>query len=167
MITFHHATADDISLIRQLASQTWAHTYQNILSPDQLDWMFEWMYSPESLLRQMEQENQQFFIAFLGSEPCGYLSVEQQKEHLFHFQKIYVLPRFHGCGVGKSLIEKGIDYIRSVVSPPFQVELNVNRQNKAVRFYERIGFQVVDQGDFPVGNGYFMNDYIMSLTINE
>jgi len=32
-------------------------------------------------------------------------------------------------------------------------------------FYEKMGMQKVDEGDFHIGNGYYMNDYIMGLEI--
>lgn len=44
--------------------------------------------------------------------------------------------------------------------------LNVNRHNtKALAFYQRMGMSKVDEGDFPIGQGYYMNDYIMGLDI--
>ena len=46
------------------------------------------------------------------------------------------------------------------------MELNVNRNNPALGFYEHMGMKKVREGDFPIGNGYYMNDYIMGLDIN-
>ena len=48
---------------------------------------------------------------------------------------------------------------------PCVMELNVNRNNKALRFYERMGMHKDREGDFPIGNGFYMNDYIMAITI--
>lgn len=45
------------------------------------------------------------------------------------------------------------------------MELNVNRNNKALQFYEYMGMRKLRKGDFPIGNGYYMNDYIMGLDI--
>ena len=45
------------------------------------------------------------------------------------------------------------------------MELNVNRENRAIRFYEHMGMHKARQGDFSIGNGYFMNDYIMSMEL--
>ncbi len=45
------------------------------------------------------------------------------------------------------------------------MELNVNRNNPALGFYEHMGMKKVREGDFPIGNGYYMNDYIMGLDI--
>ena len=45
------------------------------------------------------------------------------------------------------------------------MELNVNRSNRAKGFYERMGMRVVREGDFPIGGGFFMNDYIMGMEV--
>ena len=43
--------------------------------------------------------------------------------------------------------------------------LNVNRHNRAIAFYERYGFKITGQEDIAIGEGYFMNDYIMEKDI--
>ena len=55
--------------------------------------------------------------------------------------------------------------IRSVHPAPCRMELNVNRNNRALHFYERMGMRKLREGDFPIGDGYYMNDYIMGLDI--
>lgn len=165
MIRSRKAGIDDIALIRDLAEKSFLPTYKEILSADQLDWMFDWMYSADSLRQQIEVGHV-FFIAYDGDRPCGYVSVERQGEALFHLQKIYVLPDFQGKHVGQYLVRLVFDYVRSLYSGECTVELNVNRNNKAKFFYERMGFSVARSGDFPIGNGYYMNDYIMAIELS-
>jgi ribosomal protein S18 acetylase RimI-like enzyme len=47
----------------------------------------------------------------------------------------------------------------------FYLTLQVNRFNKAVSFYRNLGFKIIDEQDFDIGNGYFMNDYVMQLDL--
>ena len=51
------------------------------------------------------------------------------------------------------------------VPPSKRLQLNVNRENPAVKFYLHIGMHIASQGDFPFGGGYFMNDYIMEYEV--
>ena len=164
MLSIRRASEDDCALIRRLAGEVFPATYREILTPAQLDYMMEWMYSAESLLGQF-RAGHAWFIASSGDEPCGYLSVEQQGDDLFHLQKIYVLPRFQGLGAGEFLFRHAVEYIRSVHPGPCMMELNVNRRNPALHFYERMGMRRLREGDFPIGDGYYMNDYIMGLEI--
>jgi ribosomal protein S18 acetylase RimI-like enzyme len=45
------------------------------------------------------------------------------------------------------------------------LQLNVNRNNPAKIFYEKLGFAVLNEEDIDIGNGYFMNDYVMQKMI--
>ena len=49
---------------------------------------------------------------------------------------------------------------------PALLELNVNRNNSAVGFYQHLGLKILRQGDFHIGNGFYMNDYIMGIDIS-
>ena len=165
MFTIRKATTDDCGLINQMAGEVFPATYKEILSPEQLDYMMDWMYSPENIRKQMEEEGHVYFIAYEECEPSGYVSVQQQEENVFHLQKIYVLPYFQGAHCGSFLFREAIKYIKEVHPDPCLMELNVNRDNKALLFYERMGMRKLREGDFPIGNGYYMNDYIMGLDI--
>ena len=46
-----------------------------------------------------------------------------------------------------------------------RIELNVNRRNKALDFYRREGMHIARTGDFPIGGGFYMNDYIMAVEL--
>ena len=165
MFTIRKATTKDIALIHQMAWVVFPHTYHIILTPEQIDYMMEWMYSEKSLQKQMEEDGHIYYLAFKEDEPAGYLSIQPEGEHVFHLQKIYVLPSFQGMNLGKLLFEQAIKGIKELHPAPCQMRLNVNRQNKALTFYEKMGMKKVDEGDFPIGNGFYMNDYIMGLDI--
>ena len=40
-------------------------------------------------------------------------------------------------------------------------------QTMAVDFYEHMGMHKDRTGDFPIGNGFYMNDYIMAKEISK
>lgn len=165
MFSIRKATTNDISLIHEMAWVVFPHTYKEILTPEQIDYMMEWMYSEDSLHKQMEKDGHIYYLAFKEDEPAGYMSIQPEGEHVFHLQKIYVLPSFQGMKLGKQLFEQAIKAIKEFHPAPCQMRLNVNRQNKALAFYERMGMVKVDEGDFPIGNGYYMNDFIMGMDI--
>ncbi len=165
MFTIKKATTADCTLIQKLAQQIFPVTYQDILTPEQTDYMMEWMYAPDNIRRQMEEEGHVYFLAYEECEAAGYVSVQQQGEDLFHLQKIYVLPYYQGAHCGSFLFREAIRYIKEVHPRPCLMELNVNRNNKALHFYEHMGMRKLREGDFPIGNGYYMNDYIMGMEI--
>ena len=165
MFTIRKATIADCDLINKMAKEVFPATYKEILSSEQLEYMMDWMYAPANIRKQIEDEGHVYFIAYEECEPCGYVSVQPQGEDVFHLQKIYVLPYFQGAHCGSFLFKEAIKYIKEVHPSPCLMELNVNRHNKALDFYKRMGMKKLREGDFPIGNGYYMNDYIMGLEI--
>ncbi len=164
MFEIRKATKDDCPQIRQLAEQIFPATYKEIISQEQIDFMMDWMYSISNLNKQMD-DGHIYFLAYRETAPVGYVSVEQQNKDLFHLQKIYVLGSEQGTGCGRFLFTEAVKYIKTVHPAPCTMELNVNRENRAIRFYEHMGMHKARQGDFSIGNGYFMNDYIMSMEL--
>lgn len=159
------ADENDIATIREIASVAFPATYREILSPKQVDYMMEWMYSAGSIRRQME-EGHVYYLAYRGEAPAGYVSVQQSEDDLFHLHKIYVHPDSQGLGCGVALFRKAIEHISEHHPGSCRMELNVNRHNKAFGFYRHMGMEVVDVVDLDIGNGYFMNDFIMALDID-
>lgn len=165
MFTLRKADVCDCRLIASLAERVFPETYAEILDKEQIDYMMDWMYNPANIQKQMEEEGHVYFIAYEECEACGYISIQQEAEDLFNLQKIYVLPYFQHAHCGRFLFEAAMSYIKEVHPEPCRMELHVNRQNKALDFYKRMGMKLVRQGDFAIGNGYFMNDYIMSIDV--
>ncbi|MDR1102706.1 MAG: GNAT family N-acetyltransferase [Tannerella sp.] len=166
MFTIEQATVQDVERIRRMALRVFPDTYREIISPEQTDYMMEWMYAPAQIRRQME-EGQVYLILLKDGEDGGYASVERQEKDLFILQRLYVLPAFQGCQAGRFLFDEAVKYIREVHPEPCVMELHVNRYNRAVHFYRRMGMSVDREGDFPIGNGFYMNDYIMKRVISE
>lgn len=165
MFSIRKATPEDIPMIHDMAWVVFPHTYKEILTSEQIDYMMDWMYSITNLEKQMTEDGHIYYLALKENEPAGYLSIQPEGDHVFHLQKIYVLPSFQGMKLGKQLFEQAIRAIKEIHPSPCQMRLNVNRQNKALTFYEKMGMTKVDEGDFPIGNGFYMNDYIMGLDI--
>ncbi|MBO7603707.1 MAG: GNAT family N-acetyltransferase [Bacteroidales bacterium] len=169
-ICIRKAGMEDLPLIHNMAEVVFRHTYRDILSGEQMEYMMDWMYSLPNLERQLK-EGHSYYVADIDGEPAGYVSIQSPETPggsplVFHLQKIYVMPGMQGQGLGLLLLEKAKEHVRSLTGgAPCRIELNVNRGNKAVGFYERMGFRILRQGDFPIGGGFYMNDYIMGLDI--
>ncbi len=164
------ATVSDIPLVQSMAQIVFRKTYAELISPDQMEYMLEWMYSEQSLIDQMTSPGKTFFIATVDSVPAGYVSIERQGatedgRALYHLQKLYLLPEYQGRGYGRELFNLAVGYIRNASAGGARIELNVNRGNKAVGFYEAIGMTRDREGDFPIGNGFYMTDYIYVLDV--
>jgi ribosomal protein S18 acetylase RimI-like enzyme len=163
-LSIRFAGIEDINTIGFLAQQIWPNAYKDILSDEQLNYMLNLFYSPKSLKKQMINDKHTFIIIEDEETSVGFASYSTTKEqHIFKLHKIYVLPNQQGKGLGKAII----DFIVNDIKPQkaSALQLNVNRNNKAKNFYERLGFTVIKEEDINIGNNYFMNDYVMEKSL--
>jgi ribosomal protein S18 acetylase RimI-like enzyme len=161
-LSIRFADPEDINTIGFLAQQIWPRAYQDILSDGQLAYMLNLFYSPAALRHQMLEERQSFLVVEEDEEPIGFASWSRVEEPgIYKLHKIYVLSGMQGKGLGKAIL----DFIFEDIAPQGArvLRLNVNRNNKARRFYEKMGFSVIREEDIDIGNNYFMNDYVMEL----
>ena len=157
------ANSEDITLIRELVFQIWPQTYSSILSREQIDYMLDQMYSRASLQKQMD-EGSQFIFVYDDEQPVGFAAYFKKNSFVVKLDKIYVLPSQQGKGTGRFLLDYIIDEIKKWGASALQ--LQVNRYNKAKNFYEKSGFIVIEEKDFDIGTGFFMNDYVMEKVLN-
>ncbi len=166
MIPVSKVDIESIPVIQDLAEKTWKVAYSSIISPDQIKYMLDLFYSEASLKKQM-QEGHQFIIAREKGKGVGFASYAAKsadEPYTYRLHKIYIAPDQQGKGIGKLLIGFIINDISTHNAT--NLELNVNRNNKAMDFYSKIGFKVLRKEDINIGNGFFMNDYVMSLPLH-
>ncbi len=147
-----------------MADVVFRDTYRDILSSGQMEYMMNWMYSEKNLEEQMDRLGHVYFV----EDGKGYVSFRRDGStddgtDRYHLEKLYVMPDSRGEGLGRALFETVVNQVRMLSPGRSRIELNVNRNNGAVSFYEHLGMTKAREGDFPIGEGYFMNDYIMAL----
>lgn len=163
--TIRKATLDDIPIIRAMAEKVFPDTYQTIITREQCEYMMNMMYSEASIRRQMTVEHHTYLLLFIDDKPAGYVSVQPTEADRYELQKIYVLPFYQCQHLGTKLFNAAIDFIKEQHPEPCTLFLHVNRHNRAKHFYSRQGLKISSQGDFPIGHGFYADDYIMEKTI--
>ena len=162
------ASVVHIPAIIKLAHAIWPVTYKDIISPRQLAYMLELIYSVDSLQKQMD-DGHRFFLLFDNTinsrEPVGYASFSKIEEYTSHYrlQKLYVLSDQQGKGRGKFLLEHIIAVVKSEGGQI--LDLTVNRKNPAQNFYHKMGFTIAREEDKDIGDGFFMNDFVMERMV--
>jgi GNAT superfamily N-acetyltransferase len=160
MVDIIEATSSDFKTIQDIAYQTWPIAYGEILSQPQLDYMLESFYNEATLKESIVNQGHHFILAQEGADTLGFASFEHfsiKKETKIH--KIYILPSAQGKGVGKALINYVVNEARKQGS--LTLCLNVNRFNKVIAFYEKMGFSIRSEVNIELEHGYLMEDYVM------
>lgn len=155
---------EDFETIHSLAAKIWQPTYANILSAEQLEYMFDMMYSREAFINQIALEGHQYLLARENGIYYGFASYQLNARHgVTKIHKIYVLPNSQRKGTGTKLLDAVIKIAK--VNDNNRITLNVNRYNPAVHFYNKKGFINISKEDINIGRGYLMEDYIMEKDI--
>lgn len=165
MITVITATEKEYSSIQDIAQQTWPKTFGQILSPEQIAYMVELMYSLAAMREQVQKKHHVFILAKEQEEYIGYASYELNHtgSSKTKIHKLYLLPEAQGKRTGQLLIQEIAT--RAQANRNTALVLNVNRNNSAIRFYEKNGFKKTGEENINIGNGYLMEDYIFEKAI--
>lgn len=166
MIQIREAAPADYQTICDIAYQTWPGTYGHVLSKTQLDYMLAAFYSVESIAKNVNDGNQHFLLALEDGVVLAFISYEHfyKQKAVTRIHKIYLLPESQGKGIGKLLIDWVTDLALQVKSE--KLSLNVNRFNKALHFYQKLGFEIAGEEDIVLEYGYLMEDFMMEKNLN-
>lgn len=168
MFTITKISTESIPQIERLSSEIWHQVYSTLISTEQIDFMLNMMYSRSSLEKQMLELEHQFILISIDEEAVGYASYSLKsaaEPTIFRLNKLYLQPECHGKGLGKAMIQFIIE--ESIPAGAKSLELNVNKANPTVSFYKKIGFSITEETVLQIGEGYVMDDYIMTLKIAE
>lgn len=155
------AFVNDIPKIIEVAEATWKQTYASIISQEQIDFMYEKMYSKEAILQQM-QDGVTFLMCLENDTILGFISYLKREDNCIYIPKFYVKPQTQGKGIGKLLFEE-VERIAIKNKVTF-LELNVNRKNTAMYFYKKMGFELHEKTDIAYGK-FWLNDYVLRKNI--
>lgn len=166
MITLRLAVPADIPLIQEVAEVTWPVSYREIISPEQIRYMLDLMYSTEKIKASITDPNQAFWLAEEDGKVLGFCGIEHgyPEAGTTRIHKLYILPDTQGSGLGKILMDQVEDQAKK--NGNSTLHLNVNKENKAVGFYQKLGFSLDHEEVLDIGNGYVMDDFIMTKHIS-
>jgi diamine N-acetyltransferase len=155
----------DLEAVRAIAYATWPDTFRGILTPAQITYMLDWLYALPRLRAQVATREHEFHIAELNGRPVGFCAhqLEHPEPGLSKIHKLYLLPETQGHGIGKALVLQVV--AEASAAGHRAVVLNVNKYNRAVGFYEAIGFVRDREEVIDIGSGYVMDDYVMRLDL--
>ena len=165
IIEFSEVTAkENLQIIRDIAADIWPKTFAPILSPEQITYMMQMMYSPEVMENELEK-GFHFLIVLINHTPGGYFSWSPYNlPETAKLYKVYLLEKFHHQGIGSAMLKEAEK--RAAAAGFTRLRLNVNKYNdKARKAYLRNGFEVVDSVKIDIGNGFVMDDFVMEKTL--
>ena len=155
----------DIEPVCTLAREIWMQHYPGIITVKQIEYMLAQRYSPDAIRAHLQAGDAWWDKLEVGGELCGFASYERGTEaRAMKLDKLYVHQLVRGKGYGAALI----DHVAKVARRQgmSHLTLQVNKYNRgSVAAYLRSGFAVAKTVKVDIGNGFFMDDYVMEKAV--
>lgn len=161
---FQKIELNDIGQIQTLAHDIWPKVYANLLSSEQICFMLDLMYNLTTLTNDIKR-GVEYYVLRENEEAIGFFGIEPNSpaDGYLRLHKLYLKKEHHGKGYGKGMLQQ-IEVIANNKGLSI-INLNVNRQNEAVKVYQRQGYTITAVEDIPIGNDFLMEDYQMEKKI--
>jgi ribosomal protein S18 acetylase RimI-like enzyme len=170
-LQIRQATVADLAALQTIGRQTFAQTYADGNTVENMVKYLAEGFSEEKLGAELQNENSQFYFALQKEKVIGYLKVntgdaqsDKQDPSSLEIERIYVLQEYQGKRVGFSLYQQALAIALERKSP--YIWLGVWEKNpNAMRFYQKQGFVEFDQHIFQLGEDA-QTDILMRLNLN-
>ncbi len=157
-------TQNDANALSALAETIWRYHYVDIISTEQIDYMLKQRYQPELIREQLQNPSIWWRKLVLDDEIIGFsccirtITVNELK-----IDKLYIHCNYHRKGYGALLVTDAIGIMRE--NNLQSLILTVNKYNQtAISAYQHYGFEITGDSTVDIGDGFVMNDYLMTLT---
>ncbi|BAM47430.1 GNAT family N-acetyltransferase [Amphibacillus xylanus] len=151
--------------LSSLASKIVKEHYDPIIGKAQNDYMIEKFQSVTSILEQLAQNYQYYFVTDYHNRKIGFIAFYPRRDDLY-LSKFYLEKEYRGQGIASEMF----DFVKSKAQAlGFNIiVLNVNKENLvAIRAYERLGLIRITEEKIDIGNGYYMDDYVYQYLIKN
>ena len=162
-VAVREATTEDAPALALVGAATFLDTYSGILPGASILAHCGHHHRPEAYVAFLDRPGTRIWLAEAdpGGAPVGYSLLadpdfppEIPRPGDRELRRIYLLSRFHGTGVGRSLLDHAIAEARA--SGAGRLLLGVYPHNRrAIAFYRRAGFEQVGNRTFRVGASEF------------
>jgi diamine N-acetyltransferase len=163
-ITIRELALSELTVAENIARRVWPSAYRNVITPEQIEYMLQWMYSLETMTQEVTEQNIRYDLLEVNNTPTGFSAFGPLDEKTIKLHKLYILPEFQHHGLGSRLLQHIVD--TSAQAGFQEIVLNVNKKNtQAINAYIKFGFKKKGKTIDNIGHGFVMDDYIMAFNL--
>ncbi len=156
-------TEGDIQTLAALAKEIWQQHFTPIIGADQVAYMVDKFQSVPALRAQLE-EGYRYFLFWYEGEFVGFTGIHALEDQSLFLSKLYLLQRMRGKGIARKAFDFLIDICKAESLD--RIWLTCNRYNTdTIAVYRHMGFVTVKEQKADIGNGFYMDDYIMEYKL--
>ena len=154
---------EEIDLLEKTAREIWNEYFPFLLEQEQIDYMLDKFLSKPILMKQLNEDYEYYFLVNNEDSILGFFVIHPEEEKLF-LSKIYLKENARNQGLSNIMFDFIENRTRELGLD--KIYLTVNKYNKLpINVYKYKGFHTVDSVVTDIGNGFFMDDFIMEKEI--
>ena len=161
---------EDLNPVRTIAVETFIHTYAKQNDPSNFQAYLDKAFNETQLQKELEDPETGYYLAYHEGELVAYVKLNEGKRqtedrypNALEIERIYVLDRYKGNGLGRKLLDFSISIARSKGKD--MLWLGVWERNpKAIEFYEHCGMEKFGEHVFQLGTEA-QKDYLMRMKV--
>lgn len=180
---------DDIRFVADLAKSIWTEYFVPIIGAPQTEYMIHKFQTFDKIKESIFKSNNNYFAVSHFEKKTNpsdsnntesenpflaYLALTPDERGVF-LSRIYVKKEARNQGIAKMLIDFALNLTREEIqkNEKFSNEnrpclwLTVNKKNmNSIDFYKKRGFVIENERKLDIGNGFYMDDYLMALYLD-
>lgn len=147
-----------------LASRIVKEHFDPIIGSKQNDYMIRKFQSVSAIEEQLRHGYQYYFVNDEANVRIGFLAFYKRENELY-LSKFYLKKEYRGRGYSKEMLRFAVTKAREINAE--SITLNVNKNNDAIRVYEKLGFQKIREEQNSIGGGFIMDDFVYELPLKR
>ena len=158
-------TDNEIKEVAILANEIWHQHFIPIIGEAQVEYMVEKFQSYPAISDQINNGGYEYFRIFLGDVFAGYTGVHAEDDALF-LSKLYIKQDCRGNRLASHALNYLIDLCKERGLK--KIWLTCNKYNaNTLAVYDHLGFKITDEQVADIGNGFVMDDYILTYMVEN
>lgn len=140
------AQLKDLLALQEICTQAYTQHFAHHWTDNGLELHLEYQYGTKRLTADLANKDIEYFFIQENKENTGFLKVKYQscieisKLDNCELEKIYILPKYSGQGIGKQAMSNTINSVREKGKKLLFLCV-IDTNETAIAFYEKLGFK--------------------------
>jgi len=170
MHTITPVEIEELDQLQFIARQTFVDAFEAENTKQAFDKYLDEKFNVDHIYKEFKNPNSTFYFLRDKNDIIGYLKInvndaqtEDKLSDSLEVERIYLLDKYRGQGVGNLLMDKAINIAKDRYKKV--VWLGVWEHNpSSVKFYQKYGFKIFDKHAFMMGDEEQL-DFLMKLVL--
>ena len=158
-------TSNDFRQLEPFAASIWEQHYTPIIGADQVAFMLNKYQSAKAMSDQFSA-GYKYAVVICGDQKAGYFAYDGKAEKEVFISKLYIHKDFRRRGLGRRILDFISNEARVLGCTAMTLSVNKDNSN-SIQFYIAYGFQTIKAQKVAIGEGFYMDDYVMSCLVQR